>query len=681
MPEDLSPSAALHRWFIQTARGLRDADAPPKSAAEAVRRGITYRRAIQNAEGAAFAPELRRTPLDPQVLGVLERDGYRVERMLLQTRPGCYATATAYVPTRTAGPFPAVLCVHGHWAGARRDPVVQSRCIGLAKLGFLAFTLDAWGAGERGTQIGQNEYHGGLLGASLWPVGTPLHGLQLFDNVRALDYLQSRPDVDAQRLGCTGASGGGNQTTYLSAFDERIQCAVPVCSVGTFESYLSTACCVDEVLIGGLTFAEEGDLLGSIAPRALMVITASKDVYHFAPEASAKALDRAKPYFRAHQAETRVRHAIFDSGHAYNQPMREAMYGWMKRWLKDEGDGSPVPEPAFQTEDPELLRCFKPPVRPGKVTTTVQWSRQRGEEMVRRQALALAPSDWDAERSRRTARLREVLALPNGVRAGFGEQLVGTKPASSALETTLVSEAGVEIPVSLRLAVNPGNNAGLVILAHPGGRAVAIASGLAESLSKAGVHVAAPELRGCGDLTMKNQGLGEQIPDHNLVEWSLWIGRPLLGQWVHDLLQLAGGKLPHLEYDANRVAVVGWREAALAALAAGALERRIRGAAALEGLASFVGDGPPHAQRMVVFSPNLLQVGDVPQLAMLMAPRPTLVAAPMRLDGMPASAGEVTGLYRDAATLYRALGKAEHGVFTADADLRQVENQILTWLK
>ncbi|MGV3723442.1 MAG: alpha/beta hydrolase family protein, partial [Actinomycetota bacterium] len=580
MSEDLSPSAALHRWFLRTARSLRDADTPPKSAAEAVRRGVAYRSAIQKAEGAAFAPELRRTPLDAQVLGVLERDGYRVERMLLQTRPGCYATATAYVPTRGAGPFPAVLCVHGHWAGARRDPVVQSRCIGLAKLGFLAFTLDAWGAGERGTQIGQNEYHGGLLGASLWPVGTPLHGLQLFDNVRALDYLQSRPDVDAQRLGCTGASGGGNQTTYLSAFDERIKCAVPVCSVGTFESYLSTACCVDEVLIGGLTFAEEGDLLGSIAPRALMVITASKDVYHFAPEASAKALDRAKPYFRVHQAEARVRHAIFDSGHAYNQPMREAMYGWMKRWLKDEGDGGPVPEPAFETDDPEFLRCFNPPVRPGKVTTSVQWSRQRGEELVRALALPADLQNWDAVRAQRVARLREVLALPTERQARFGEALLGTKPPSAALELTLFTESDIEIPVSLRPAANPSRSSGLVILAHPGGRAAAINSPLAESLSRAGVHVAAPELRGCGTLTIEKQGLGEQIPDHNLVEWSLWIGRPLLGQWVHDILQLAGGKLPHITYDARRVAVVGWREGALAALAAGALDQGIRGAAA-----------------------------------------------------------------------------------------------------
>ncbi|MCC2670354.1 MAG: dienelactone hydrolase-like enzyme, partial [Armatimonadetes bacterium] len=319
MASDPTPAESLHRWYLDRARRLRAGDPPPRSAADARTRAASIRASIRLAEGAAFDARALDLPFEPQVVRTVGGDGYRVEILIFQTRPGCFATASAYIPEKGPGPFPAVLCVHGHWPGARRDPVVQSRCIGLAKLGFLSMTLDAWGAGERGTRIGQNEYHGGLLGASLWPVGTPLHGLQLFDNVRALSYLQSRPDVDGKRLGCTGASGGGNQTTFLSAFDERVRCAVPVCSVGTWESYLSAACCVDEVLTGGLTFAEEGDLLGMVAPRALMVITASRDVSHFGPQAAGEALDRARAYFAAHEVRDNVQHRIFDSGHDYSR--------------------------------------------------------------------------------------------------------------------------------------------------------------------------------------------------------------------------------------------------------------------------------------------------------------------------------------------------------------------------
>jgi dienelactone hydrolase len=674
MAANPSPAASLHQWYLDTARRLRENSPAPRSAAEARERGEALRAQIRKSERDAWAPELRQTPLAPELLGTLERDGYRIERLVFQTRPGCFVTANAYVPAGT-GPFPAVLCVHGHWAGARRDPVVQSRCIGLAKLGFLALTLDAWGAGERGTRVGTNEYHGGLLGASLWPVGTPLHGLQLWDNVRALDYLQTRKDVDGKRLGCTGASGGGNQTTYLSAFDERVQCAVPVCSVGTFQSYLTSASCVDEVLLGGLTYAEEGDLLGLVAPRALLVITASRDVEHFGPKISAEAVERARSYFEAHGVQEQVDHRVFESGHDYNRPMREAMYGWMRRWLKGEGDGSPVPEPAFQTDDPEALRCFSPSFRPGRVMTTLRWARERGEALREQVAIAAAV-DRPGERQRRIALLREVLALPSASTAAWKNQepLRASEDAGETL--LLVTEAGVGIPVSLRRAVAASvSGHRLAVLAHPGGRAAAMGSKLAARLHQAGYHVAAPELRGCGELTMEGQGLGEQIPDHNAVEWGLWIGRPLLGQWVHDLKQLLAAEIPGVGSE-PRAVLIGWREAGLAALAGSAVEPRFSAAVALETPPTFVTSEPPHNQRMAAFSPDLLKVGDVAHLAALSAPRPALLAGPVRLDGMPAGAAELQLLVRDAGLLPEGASGAN-----LTATVETEPEHILSWLR
>jgi dienelactone hydrolase len=625
-----SPADRYRQWLTETGRRLRAGDPPPSTRAEARRHAEAVRKRIRLADGGWPRDK---AALDAQVLGVLERDGYRAERLIFQTRGGCYATATAYVPTG-AGPFPAVLCPHGHWQGARRDPVVQSRCIGLAKLGFLVLTLDAWGAGERGTQPGQNEYHGGLLGASLWTVGTPLHGMQLYDNVRALDYLQFRPDVDGNRIGCTGASGGGNQTTYLSAFDERVRCAVPVCSVGTWQSYLEAACCVDEVLIGALTFAEEGDLLGMVAPRPLMVITATRDTYHFGPEAASQALALARPRFQVHDSETKLRHVLIESGHDYSQPMREAMYGWMRRWLKDEGDGSPTPEPPIQTEDPETLRCFEPGARPAKVMTTVRWVKERAEQRAGEAVLPRRTTNWERERTKRLLRLRELLALDD--------------PPGQPFAAIRGDGAG---------------RSGTVLLLHPLGAEEALGSPLAARLRQQGMGTRALELRGCGELTLAEQGLGGTIPDHNLVEWSLWIGKPLLGQWIADILSAVAGH--------DRLTVVGWREAGLAALLAAALEERIQAVAAIEAPATYLTEGPPHNQRMVIFQPDLLAVGDVPQLAALAAPRSVLVANPMLLNGSPAGAAQTESLYRSPADLYRTLGHPDR--FTARAGLTDAE--------
>lgn len=648
-PIDLSktgPNARYQQWLFDNAARLRADDTPPGSPTAVMHRATRIRRLIREAEGAALVPEREQAPLDARVLGVLRRDGYRIERLTFQTRPGCYATANVYVPAGSGKRHPAVLCVHGHWRGARRDPVVQSRCIGLAKLGFLALALDAWGAGERGTVPGENEYHGGLLGASLWPVDMPLHGLQLNDNVRALNYLQSRPDVDPERLGCTGASGGGNQTTYLSAFDDRIGCAVPVCSVGTFASYFTTASCVDEVLLGGLAIAEQGDLLGLVAPNALMVITASRDAPHFGPKVASEALARALPYFKACRREARLKHVVFDSGHDYSQPMREAMYGWMRRWLQNEGDGSPVPEPSLKLEDPADLACFEPSARPARVKTTVALVHERARRAADAMTVPTDTSTWERMRRESRERARDVLGLPRGRTPKLVDR------AGQSDEQLLHPESGVEIPVS---QAGRGRKRTVVLL-HPDGRQAALRTGVADRLAREGFLLRALELRGSGELMLEKQGLGDSIPDHNLVEWSLWLNRPLLGQWVFDLRQLLR-LLPE-----PAVVLVGWREAGLAALLTAALDERAAAVAAVEAPASLVTDRPPHHLRMAALNPGLLRVGDVPQLAALAAPRGVVLANPVQLDGSALTAEAAAQLYSWPRQVYGLLGAPERWV-------------------
>ena len=128
-----------------------------------------------------------------------------IERLTFQSRPGVRVTANLYRPRATGHRLPGVLSVHGHWAWARIDPVVQTRCIALARLGYVCLCVDAFGSGERAIEPAPGTYHGGLVGASLWPVGTPLLGLQVYDNRRAVDYLISRPGgrrIEPRHHGC-----------------------------------------------------------------------------------------------------------------------------------------------------------------------------------------------------------------------------------------------------------------------------------------------------------------------------------------------------------------------------------------------------------------------------------------------------------------------------------------------
>ncbi len=254
---------AFNNLMRTQARALHEKDTPPTSRTDWGERRKKLRAAMFGAMGSL--PE-KPCDLMPKLVGTLKRDGYRIEKLLLQSQTDVWVTANAYVPEGSKGKRPAVLVVHGHWAGARRDPVVQARCLGLAKLGFFVLAVDAFGSGERYTKPALGTYHGALYGSTLWPAGLTLLGCQVYDNRRAVDYLRTRPEVDGDRLGITGASGGGNQTMYAGALDDRFRAVVPVCSVGTYQVYLQTACCVCEVLPGALRFAEEGDVLSLVAP-------------------------------------------------------------------------------------------------------------------------------------------------------------------------------------------------------------------------------------------------------------------------------------------------------------------------------------------------------------------------------------------------------------------------------
>jgi hypothetical protein len=341
--------------------------------------------------------------------------------------------------------------------------------------------------------------------------------------------------------------------------------------------------------------------------------------------------------------------------------MREAMYGWMRRWLKGEGDGSPTPEPAFETDDPELLRCYAPPFRPGRVMTTVRWARDRAAELSREADRA----DWRAEARGKRAQLRDLLRLPAAE---------APRPGGSGAELRLSSEPGVEIPVRVQES-EPRAVRHTVVLLHPEGADAALLWPARARMSRPDLGFRALELRGCGALRLPSQNLGDQIPDHNVVEWSFWIGRPLLGQWVHDLRQLTA----HLD-NRDHISVIGWREAGLAALIAAALDERIAAVAAIEAPATFVSEGVPHGVRMAAFLPDLLKVGDVPHLAALCAPRRVLIANPLSLDGSAPMGGPLDTLYRTTRAIYATARADDRLIVRQGVGDQEIGDTLTRWL-
>src|SRR5271157_1444339 len=172
---------------------------------------------------AGLLPMPARPPIQAEVFGKLERSGYTIEKVLLETYPGFYLGGNLYRPAGRQGPFPAIVSPHGHWAYGRLEnqqlASVPGRCINLALQGFVVFSYD---------MIGQNDtdqipHHWGSRQQDLWNIN-PL-GAQLWDSIRAVDFVSSLADVDPSRVGVTGASGGGTQTFMLMAVEDRIKAA------------------------------------------------------------------------------------------------------------------------------------------------------------------------------------------------------------------------------------------------------------------------------------------------------------------------------------------------------------------------------------------------------------------------------------------------------------------------
>jgi dienelactone hydrolase len=647
------PDARTYDEFIQAqGKELRASDKAP-----ATRKAWEERRPrLREAMFAAMGPfPAKPCPLEAREVGVLKRSGYRIEKLVFQSRPDVWVTASAYVPEPVRGKVPGVLVVHGHWAGARRDPVVQARCLGLVQLGFFVLAVDAFSAGERHPE--SKGYHGALLGSTLWPAGQTLLGLQVYDNRRAVDYLCSRPEVDAKHLGITGASGGGNQTMYAGALDERFGAVVPVCSVGNYQAYLRAACCVCEVLPRALRFTEEGDVLGLVAPRALLVVSATRDAYQFSVGQAAISLERTKEIFKLYEAGEKVAHAVFESPHAYNQPMREAMYGWMTRWLKNEGTGKPIPEPKHAVESAEDLACWPKGERPASLLFPPTLALREAKSLL--EPFRTKPPDhkeaWESAAVVLRGRLREEVLgdfpkLRTGGRLGTPEEKEGYRTTPLQVEP----EAGLPLPALVRFKPGAKGKVPACVLLHLGGKDEALKHPLAAALADGGWTVVAPDLRATGPLRPKGDAV-VGAPDHNSAEHGVWVGRPLLGQWVCDVRGLLEWMAAYPGMRADRLAVAGIGYAGLVAVcAAGLLEDRVAVAAAVNAPTTYLTEKEyPPGWPMGLLAPGILRVGDVPHLAALAVPRRLVVAGGTAADGRKRTATQLDEAFAFTRAMYR----------------------------
>jgi hypothetical protein len=386
-------------------------------------------------------------------------------------------------------------------------------------------------------------------------IGETLMGIELSDNIRGVDLLCSLPNVDDQRIGATGASGGGNQTMWLTAMDERVKAAVPVVSVGTFESYIMGTPCICEVLPGGLNLTEESAILALIAPRAIKMCNHHKDENKaFFPGEMPRSYQNARPVFLMYGVEDNITYRLFDLPHGYNREDREAMLGWFDLHLKGIGTGDPKKEFPFEVLPKENLMVYGKGERRSEIVTTEAYCKARGNEL---RIAFLGTNTFDTDQKKRD--LRWILGLNEKSELTEVHQYSDIDGWERfALETSDYKL----IPVLLRKP--SGNSREFVIVCNPDGKGK-IPSDQLKELTKSGRGIALVDLSGNGEAgsALASSQDCEGNP-RTLSRSLLWFDKTVLGEWIKELQTVS--QFLTSEFHAQKLTIDGTKEAGLAAL-------------------------------------------------------------------------------------------------------------------
>jgi hypothetical protein len=296
-------------------------------------------------------PRQEKTPLKARIFDRVERDGYSIEKAHIETLPGFYLAGNLYRPLgKGKGSFPGVLNPHGHWKEGRMANTalgsIAARCINFARQGMVAFSYDMVGYND--TAQVSHKFASDPTN-QLWSIS--LMGLQTWNSVRALDFLESLPDVDKSRLACTGESGGGTQTFMLGAIDDRLKAQAPIVMV----SHSMQGGCLCENAPGLRVNHSNMEIAAVPAPRPQILVAASGDWTKTTMTVEGPAIESVYKLF---SAQDQLRYKVFDFEHNYNQTSREAVYEFFGKWLLDHPEPASLKETAYQMEPVESLRLF-----------------------------------------------------------------------------------------------------------------------------------------------------------------------------------------------------------------------------------------------------------------------------------------------------------------------------------
>ena len=503
---------------------------------------------------------------------MVEREVYRIEKVIFESRPGLLVTGNLYVPKDRTVPLPGVIGLCGHSDNGKAQDVYQSFSQGLARLGYVVLIIDPIGQGERlqypdaqlKSRIGVGVREHLLAGNQQFLVGEFFGAWRAWDGIRALDYLLTRPEVDPRRVGVTGNSGGGTMTTWLCGLDPRWTMAAPSCFVTTFrrnlenEEAADTEQCPPRALALGL---DHEDFIAALAPKPVILLAKEQD--YFDIRGTEEAFTRLKQLYRLLGAEENIAMFAGPTAHGYSKENREAMYRWFNRVT---GVSNAQTEPELAIEKDETLWCA-----PNGQVCELKSRPVPAFTADRSQALAKQRRQLD--RAGLLRAVSEALKLPP--RSGTPDYRI-LRPASArryplphATTYAVNTEPGIHALV-YRLGQEPHyarpparQGRAVLYVAHHSSDAELRDEPLIRQLlaeDPAAVFYAC-DVRGIGesrpDTCQPNSFLDPYGSDYFYAIHSLMLDRPYAGQKTHDVLRVLDW-LKNCRHTEVHLAALGW---------------------------------------------------------------------------------------------------------------------------
>jgi dienelactone hydrolase len=628
----------VQEYFVDQVRQVQQQGDQRRAAMKSREDAEAYLRDVQEKIQRCFGPWPEKTPLNPRITGVVEREQYKIEKVIFESRPGFLVTGNLYIPKGRPFPLPSVIGTCGHSENGKAYQAYQGFAQGLARQGYVVLIFDPIGQGERlqypndqlKSRIGVGVREHIYGGNQQFLVGEFFGAWRAWDGIRALDYLLTRPEVDPKQIGVTGCSGGGTMTTWLCGVDRRWTMAAPSCFVTTFlrncenELPADTEQCPPMALALGL---DHSDFLAAMAPKPIILLTKEGDFFDV--RGGEKAYADLRRLYGLLGAQDNIALFTEPGSHGYTQKSREAMYRWFNLATRV---SDATTEPNLTIEKDETLSCTPK----GQVC---ELNSKPMYAFTAEKAKALAakrPKDFTLPelrqqvqtllrlRATETSSAPDYRILRNWRSRGYPKPrwtayLVETEPGIQAVVYRLGSEQLLARP-------HATTKRAIFYVAHQSSDGELRDEPLIREVIKAepNTDFYTVDVRGIGesrpDTCDENSFFDLYGSDYFYAIHSIMLDRPYLGQRTHDVLRVLDW-LGAIGYDEVHLVGKGW--GAMPATFAAVLSDRVKQVTLKNALTSYqeIAESPDYAWPLSTLVPNVLSSFDLPDCYKALQPK------------------------------------------------------------